>query len=655
MKIPSNNVWTQTNEGDRLGVLHSTRNITLDTPGKARLSQKSIAIMTVGSPSNLAYGLSIVFYDDLYTIVHVDGVETFDLLGTAIGNTGIDPVPTIYGDGIIFNDLLHVTTNTSLSAYTGSSWNNSLETNTNSVPHPMEIFDSLTTYKLAIGNGNTVKLLDVSYNNSTAVLTLPSQFVVTTLAYSNGYMYVGTKNKNGGQAKIFIWDGNGNNANYEVPVSGNWVYSVKPYQSSVCAVTSSGELIYINGTTPQRLAGLPVFFHPTANWQGSLDSDVPRVFHRGMETDGELIYLNVNALVETGGSGDYLPGFESGVWVYDPQNGLYQKASANRVDEYVIDTGISVTDSTITTSTAHNLITGDTVVFKGIGGLSGVGTTVVYYVKVLSTTTLKLASSRRALEDEEYITITGTATASDELVYTPNTEYFQYARVSSGAITKTTAYSGYLDNWKTPIIWTSSSQLKTIAGTSYSVNILADSYNIGFLETQRIYSDNIEQSWKKVYSFLDGLDVSSEQVIVKYRTEEESGYPTNAILGTWLDTDTFNITKEDCPFVEVGNEMMIVDGYGRGYSAHVTDVHESTNTLSITVDESVGTANQPARVVFTNYKKATVHTLQDKTNGFTTATVDTSSPWVQIKVELRGFETAVNMFDLSNEKHSGSK
>lgn len=655
MKIPSNRQWTQTNEGDALGILHSTRNITLTTPGKARVSQKSIAIMTPDEPNanDLEYGLSITYYDDQYNVVHSAGVNTFDLEGTAVDSPGSEPTPSIYGDGIICYDLLHVTSNTDLHSYNGTSWTNGLETNTTSVPHPMEIFDSLTTYKLAIGNSSTVKLLDSSYNNSSAVLTLPGQYVVTSLAYSNAYLYVGTRNKNGGDAKVFIWDGNGNNANYEVPVSSNWVYSVKPYRGSVAAITARGELIYVNGTTAERLAALPVFFNPSVNWQGNLDSDVPRVFNRGMMTDGEDIYLNVNALVETALSQDYLPGFESGIWVYNPNTGLNHRASTCFNDVYVIDAGLSVTSNEITTSTTHNLKSGDSVVFQSLSGLSGVDILSVYYVGVTATNKIKLATSRKGVKDGEYITITGTAGASDKLVYTPNTEYFQYARVSSGAIAKLTAYDGYFKNWSTPIIWAASAQNSAIAARSYAINILMDAYNVGVIETQRIYSDNIEQSWKKFYTFLDGLDMDNEKVIVKYRTEEKLGYPTPALLGTWLSADTINFNSVDCSFIQEGDEAMMIDGYGRGHSAHVLEVNNSSSTTSIVLDEDLVTTFGAVRVSFTNYKKAGTLTTENEVKNYLTSTIDTQSPWVQLKAELRGYAPAVNMFDLSNEKQKG--
>lgn len=656
MKIPSDNVWTQTNEGDISGVLHTTRNVTLDTPGKIRLSQKSIAIENTDSLLESGYGLAFAYFNNQWLIVEDAGVRDFDLLGTATSGTGSDPTPSIYGDGMVFNNLLLVTVTDNLSSWNGSAWTNSLASLTTSVPHPMEIFDSLPTYKLAIGNGSTVKIYDTSYNASSTVLSLPSQYIVTSIAYNSGYLYVGTRNTKGGQAAVFIWDGEGTNANYQAVVSGNWVYSVKPYGSSVCAITSSGELVYINGTTATRLAALPVFYTPGVNWQGTTNSNIPRVFHRGMVTDGDLIYINVNALVETGQSQDYLPGFDSGIWVFDPQNGLYHRASTNFLDKYVVDTGLSLSNNTLTTSTTHKLKTGDSIVFQDVDGISGVEIDTVYYVSVQSATTIKLALSRRALQDGTFLTLTGTPTASDKLVYTPNQEYHQYARVSSGAVSRIPADAQYFKNWSTPIIWHASAQDYDIDERLYAINILTDAYNVGFFETQRIYSDNIEQSWKKLTTFLDGLNLSNEEIIVKYRTDEEHGYPTQALLGHWSSTNQISFDVADSSFLKDGDELMILDGAGRGYSVHILGEPDiSMTVVSVTVDESVGVANKPVRVSATNYKKTAPLDIETKVKGYLQSSIDRQSAWVQIKMEMRGYGIAVNKMDLGNVVNKGAQ
>lgn len=654
MKIPSDNRWTQLNEGDVFGVLHRTRNIDLNTPGKAKLGLKPIALTTSAS-LGVGYTLAIPYFNGKYHAVTTDETIAFDLEGAAANATGINPSFSIYGDALVFNDVLHVTIANNLSSYQGTTWTNSLASLTNDVPHPMCIFDSNPTYKLAIGNDDTVKLYDTSYNASATVLTLPSQYVVTTIDYNNGFLYIGTQNKYDGEAAIFTWDGNTANANTLIPVSGNWVYSVKAYKNTVAAMLSSGELVAVSGASTIRLSALPIFYEQGAIWQGTLNSGVPRVFHRGMLVDGDDIYVNVEALVDEGLSADYMPGFESGIWQYTPETGLNHFASSI-YDVTVTDSSLSVTDSVITTSAAHNLKTGDSVVFSGTSGLSGISTGVKYYVTVVSSTTIKLSTSRYGVQNGNTVTITGTADSGDILEYTPNTEYFQYARVSSGAITKPTAYDGYFKNLSTPIIWGASTQDTDIADRRYALYALSDAYNVGVIETQRIYTQNIKQAWNKLMVFLDGLHLDNEKIVIKYKKDNELGKPTKAMLGVWQSTTVINSNPSnydefDWNDTQIGDEVVILDGGGRGYSAHVESIDTSSSVFSIEVDEAIGVADKPCRVMFTDFKKAGTITNGREEQSIGNAQLNTiKSGWVKFKLELRGFQTEIAQLDLENTK-----
>jgi len=46
MKIPTDNKFTQLNQGDLFGFLNDSKNMILDVPGKAILSRKPIVIMS---------------------------------------------------------------------------------------------------------------------------------------------------------------------------------------------------------------------------------------------------------------------------------------------------------------------------------------------------------------------------------------------------------------------------------------------------------------------------------------------------------------------------------------------------------------------------------------------------------------------------------
>jgi hypothetical protein len=648
MKIPSEHKWSQNNEGDIFGTLHSTKNVTFDDYGKVTLSKKSFSFFNSVVGADFGYLLSAVYYNDEYIFVTHDDIYSGSLTNTAISAISSTPATGLNSDAIVFNSLLHVTTDTQLSTWNASSWTNTRlpVALTADVPHPMTIFESQATYQLAIGNGNKVQTYDTSYNANSTVLILPSTQRVTTISYRNGYLYVGTKHLNGGEAKIYIWNGSGSAAQYEVPVGAEWVFAMTPYRTTVAAITSKGMLGIVSGSDFVKLDALPIYYKPDMRWQGSgglLTNG--KVFNRGIATVGDRIYLNIEGEIAQG----FMPEMHSGLWVYDPRVGLYHRSSSSPTI-YVKDNALSVTNSVITTTVAHKLKDGDGVQFTSISGLTGVTDDVVYYVKVLSTTTIKLAKSRSMLIEEDYLTINGTAT-SDTLMYIPNVDFGDtYNTVTSGAILPLVSSDSVENLWASEILW--GSRVDDIDGNAvYTANLFCPSYNVGVFETQRIYSPNVNQSWNDFNSYIDGFTVDTEKFILKHRgdTKEE----TKAMKGVWTATNIFNsdstrINQDPWEDVKEGDELVIVSGYGRGYSVHVTNVNrDSATVVVITVDEEIGTVGEVFEAFATNYKKEQSHTPDgdDIAGG-----VDTSSGWVQLKAELRGFEIAVAINDLSNTK-----
>lgn len=650
MKIPTNNQWTQTNEGDILGVLNSTRNMTVDQAGKIQLSRKSFAhISSANTGASFDNVIAILYYGSNYIVVTSDEMYKYS---NSHAVTEISSTPTLSSDSdaIVFNSLVHVISNNNLDSWDGGAgsgaWDNDLlAVDLNDNPHPMAIFDSLPTFKLAIADGNQVKTYDTSYNKNSTTLTLPSQFEITTMQYRNGYLYVGTRNLNGGEARVFIWSGDGADAQYEVPVGAEKVLSMTPYSSTVACVVNSGELFLINGSSKERLAALPVFFEPNIKW-GKSDSN--QVAHRGMLTVRDSIYINIEGDVY----GDDLASMKSGLWVYNPSSGLNHMAAPS-TDTFVKDNSLSVSDSTITTSVAHNLINGDSVTFHNTAGLVGVSNDTIYYVEVISATELKLSTSRRALKANEYLTITGTPTVGDELIYTPNTDYGEYKDASGGAIGRVVLQEQLDRNWNTDVFFASRTEDQD-GTTVYTMCGLTDAYNIGSMVTQRVYSDNITQVWKSLYAFIDGIDSDVEEAVVKYRTEQQQSKPTQHLSGTWLNATTINsdptATANDWGAVNIGDEVYVVSGQGQGRSAHVTKITKTTSVYSVELDESFGVAGKTVKVVADNWKKSGVITSTRKERDYLRAgiTPEAKGAWVQLKIELRGFQPKVSRLELIN-------
>lgn len=642
MKIPANNQWTQTNDGDIFGTLHDTRNVTFDKFGELKLSKKAVTLVDSDSDADFGEVMAIVYFDGLYHVVTDDKVFSGDLTSPNFTAVGSSPVLGVESDGIVCYDRLYVSDQTAL-AYvnTSGSWTTGIGSLTTGFPHPLCVFDSLPTYKLAVGDTYQVKTYDSSGNANATVLSLPQNYTVTSMVYRNGYLFVGTKEINGGEAAVFLWNGDGTSAQYKVDVGASWIYAMVPYRGAIALVTNEGELLALSGTTVSQLAAFPVFHVSGARWETG-NALRGKVYSRGMVVIGDNIYINASGDVELG----EVPEMKSGVWCYSPRVGLYHYASPS-TDKVRRDADITVSSSVITTAATHSLILGDAVQFTTVAGLSGVTTGRLYYAIPVAATTLKLAGSRKDAYAGNYINITGTAT-SDTLQYTPNTDHGHVHNADSGAIALTTYLETYDPLFESDIIF--GSELSNPSGAEKDVLCaLSPQFNHGSFTTQKIFSDNVTSVWKSLYTFLSGVFSTGEKIIVKSRSTERNSYPTPSVAIVWASTTQFATTDPSVHrIIEVGDEVLIVEGKGQGTCAKVTAVESSTNTTTVTISESVGTAAASGKVRFTNFKVVEEITSTRENSGWHKSTIDEKSNWMQARGELRGFESTVSMLELTS-------
>lgn len=649
MKIPSNNIWTQLNNGDLLGVLAETENITLDSHGKIQLSKKVFNRLNSDDYSNLNNILSIVYYNNQYLALTTSNAFLYDFGSSTTTEIALTSDVNNYSDMIVCYGVAYISTDDNLDFYDGS-LNASNYALTSGKPHPMTVFDSLSTYKLCVGNGNTVIPLSSSHTANT-ILTLPSQYEVTTLAYKNGYLYVGTKHLNGGEAKIFVWDGNTANANFEISTGASQIYSIKPYRETLAFVTNTGRIAQISGTGAITLAAFPVYYQPNSIWDNTdYSSAPPKILNRGVVAVNDQIYFNIDGTVDSGN----LTTMKHGLWVYDHNFGLYHRAYHSQ-DRSVVETPSALSDDTLTIST-HNLKTGDLVIIRTVGSLTGVDTNVKYYAKVESPTTIKLAKSKKALQNGNYVSIGGTVTGSN-ISYTPNLDYTNWQNVFAGAITAINPEEPFFLGWESPVLW--GSRIQDLDGNElHCLMSFTENWNIGRLTTQRIYAEHLTQSWTKINGFFDGLNLDNEKIIIKYKTEDSFGYPSQVFQGVWLDENKINsvstLDEDEWNDIEEGDEVNIIDGYGRGYTAHVTSKTTNT-TFTIELDESIGTANKTVYFYIDKFKKLATITNENRNKGyFSESLSNVNSSWIQFKFELRGYQISISSLDLINSVHSKS-
>ena len=563
MKIPSDNRWTQLNTGNINGVLHETHNMTLTTLGEVRLSRKSVAVLT--DNGDFEQVMAIVYYNGNYFVLTDDWAFEGDLSGNTFeaitGGSGMG----IESDAIVCYGYVYVTKSTSLSRWNGSTWNNSLDSYTSGYPHVMCVFDSLPTYKLAVANANQIETLDSSHNPNSTVLSLPANYVITCLSYKNGNLYIGTKEINGGEAAIFLWNGDGTNAQYKIDVGASWIYSMTPYRGSVACVTNEGEILMVNGTSLQQLAVFPVYHIQGARWDEG-NAVRGKVYPRGMVAQGDTLYINISGKCDSG----FVPEMKSGVWCYEPETGLYHLTTPT-TDPWTVDVSVTHSSGVFTSSATHNLVLGDTVMFTAASGVSGIASTTLYYVIPVTATTFKIAGTLKDAFDGNNIATIGTVT-TDTLHYIRNIDNGNIYEASSGAI----ALTNYLDNGKYPL-WSTDliygSNTKNPSGTTKNVLCaMSPQKNNGSFITQHIYTNNVTQVWKSLYAFIQGIEQSGEKITVKYTNTDTV---TPLFSGTWATTTVFNTTDRRAMYsIEVGDEMVIVDGSGQGRCVHVTAVIE---------------------------------------------------------------------------------
>ena len=164
----------------------------------------------------------------------------------------------------------------------------------------------------------------------------------------------------------------------------------------------------------------------------------------------------------------------------------------------------------------------------------------------------------------------------------------------------------------------------------------------GSFITSKIFSPNVQDSWKELKLRFRRFLNSTDKIVVKYRTEEDE--PTEAAI-TYVDTTSFTVLASAFTTnPAVGDEVEILRGVGAGRTAHITVV-TGTTTLTITVDETItGATTQTATARFQTWKKiATYNAQNDEWWNFP---VSGASAWVQFKVWI--------LWTGKNEIHDGT-
>ena len=658
---------------DLFGNLARTRSLDFTQPGYMSLARKPYVMYTEVEDVDFECPLAILSDDDKYYAITTEDVFSVDPRTSDVTvsklTAGSPPSAGFQSDGVFFNSELHVSDSNGVHSYGSSTWVSDI-TGLSNVPHPLCVSEH--QQYLAVGNGNQVPLYNTSYAVVTT-LTVPSDHVVTWIRWRANLLWIGTRNIQGGEAKVFLWNGSGTAAQAAYGVGSEWAFSGCVYEAlgTIAVVSASGLLLYFNGSGFVPLKdesgndmAFPVYYTGVP-WGSSAATFnlIGKVASRGMEARGRRIYMVVNSEISftNGGTPSYLPNFPSGLWIFDPKVGLYHKAGMDHKKHAEV-TFSALSDNTLTMSAAQVYETGDPVEVITQGSLTGdVGAEIYYAIKV-SSTQIKLAYTPQQALAGVNITITGAVTSAAMVLNTYQaTGAVKMGNAGGVCIVKAVGIARFSGS---EVVYGADVRLPTGANIG-SIMSLGMGKNVGHFVTPKIQASAVTDAFSKVVSKFSDLNIASRKIVVKYRTKHRWGLPGRQDFdggtATWVNSTSFTINPKtyDMYSVEVGDEIEFLDGAAAGYTAHISSIVEDSATQwTITIDEAMPdvTASDTSDILIDNWTKyLTISTADDAAAaaaGFKKAALGgdnaddkNKAKWVQLKIELRGYTDITETMD----------
>lgn len=657
----------QTNKNDLSGTIYQSRNISLDKEGYIKLAEATYAQMTTDDDADLS-GADAMYPSDGLIFVNSDEVFSGDLGTAVLTNRSSDttsPSPGTEEDVIYFNGTEVVSDGTSVYYRSASTAWTAVTSAVTSGGRPtcMTVWDAENN--LCVGSKNVVKFINTSWAVSGTVLTLPLEYEVFSMVSNGSQLFIATRNKSGGDAKVFVINTIGTSADAVFSAEAFEVMSIKRFKSSVAIINSYGKLMRFNGGGFSELAILPVYVE-NIEWSDA-QNDYSTVSNRGMFVDGDLIYINLSSLTQNG-KYRMLPNFPSGIWCYDDSiKSLYHKYSPSytriqKVDGSDVTVSTTNNDFTLTSGDLNSVVTGMPLLYSDGSSplIPELKESIVYYVIKMSSTVFKLATSYTNALAGTAIDITGVGGINnDYFIYKTNDYGWTiYGNRSSIAVLNNLLYD---DTVASRIAFTAELGAKQAVATDVTVFGGTTPYlpNRGYFITPKIESVNVEDSWQKLYLKFRPLRVD-EKIILKYKSETTNEFPFSSIqyaetvnwVADWTDTDTFT-TIADLSSVVAGDEIEIIAGVGSGHIAHVSSISVNAGTYTVNLDEAFPFAVSGDEFYFIVDKWIYMDTIDvnSSTNakGYFESPIAKNSTSLQFKIELRGIDVTINELQIINK------
>lgn len=658
-RIPSQGRVSQPNSSDVQGTLYATRNIDLDEEGYIKLASATVSVFgevddaEFDNVHSMFHGSNIYFVgNDLFRENQVSIGSSFSNVTT--GSDTTPPSPGAEEDGVFFNGTEVVSDGSSVKYNNAGTWTSISGTQSPAAGEPscMAVFPSQNS--LLFATGNKVNRINTSWTVS-QTLTIPADYLVTSMDVNGAYAYIATRHKENGEAVLFLWLGSTTTNDGAFGVGTYGIQSIRKYQSSVAMMDSLGRLLQFTGSGFAELAALPVYFTRT-NW-GDANNDYGNIYNRGMVVDGDLIYLNIaNETEDT--NRRFLSNQIGNIWCFDPEVGLYQRYSYTNTEfttESVITSDINVSTDIITSGTTVPSTGALVFVEAGTTNVEGLIGGRYYYIIKVSDSSFKLAETyQKAIEGDNIDLVSITGAVGINLFFLSQKDYGQGIEANSGAsiVLNNTEYntvelnrSGYTAEVYSP----------TMVGSWRYMQTCQPIRNLGYFVTPKMLASETEDQFISAVLRFKQLDYG-DKITVKYKDKDRARFPVMPNSSnrtdnyvTWTSSTTFTTVSApadnfyDLTTVEVGDEVEIIGGAGSGVISHIASITKSGFQYTITLEE----ANPFVEVNDKSLIKIDNWTVLETIDGATftdseyTFAADRNSGFIQYKIVMEGVGVAI--------------
>lgn len=656
--LPSTGLWKSAQNGDRFGDIIRSKNISLLRDGSVSLARKAMVLYSLAEDSGFGTPNAILA-DEQYVYVITTGhffvvdttATTFSILEA---NATHQPTFGPWSDAVIFNGTIVASGDDSVSAIAmgqGQAWPASAKITSLSdeAPHPLCVVEHINL--LAVGDGNEVKTYDTDYSVQDT-LTLPAEYVVTGIRWRGDFLHIATRHIYGGDAKYFIWNGTGSRAQAGYTLKGvDWIYSLADFLSSMCFITSAGQLLRFNGGGFDELASLPVYYSEFS-WKSDADTNslIAKVASRGMDAVGTRLYINIDGSV-SGAPGAYLPEQPSGLWCYEQDKGLYHVAGVNYETRYEA-TVTSLNSNYLSFAAAHQAETGDAIYCASAPSITGVATGQTYFAIVddgAGPKTMRLALSPADAVAGNYITLTGTP-STDKFVFDRYESMGQNVIDGPGALCALTR-ARFPSFMGTDVLFGASALDESLTAKGVLLS-LGEGRNRGYFVAPRMTAAGVLDTIQKVRAYFDRLNLITDRITVRYRNRKRFG-PVPSLFysdsATWTSSTTFTVdtTQKDFKSAQVGDLVEVVKGAAAGYAGVITAIDASTSLYAVTIDTEVPVTAGSFDFIVEDWKLLATFT-NDSTNnalGYGENSLGKDSRWLECRIEMEGRDISIDALD----------